>query len=44
MLAAPQWAGAAEQAGTGRRTAAPETHGRRGEIDPEANTDLPWVG
>ena len=44
MLAEPHWAGAAENAGRGRRGATPETHGRRGEIDPDANTDLPWVG
>jgi hypothetical protein len=44
MLAEPHWAGAAEHAAKGRRGSAPETHGRRGELDPEANTDLPWVG
>jgi len=43
MLAEAHWAGAAETAGKGRR-AAPETHGRRGELDPDAKTDLPWVG
>lgn len=44
MLAEPHWAGAAETASKGRRGSTPETHGRRGELDPEANTDLPWVG
>lgn len=44
MLAEPHWAGAAETASKGRKGATPETHGRRGELDPEANTDLPWVG
>jgi len=44
MLAEAQWAGAAETAGTGRRATTPEPHGRRGELDPDAKTDLPWVG
>lgn len=44
MLAEPHWAGAAEAAGKGRKSTTPETHGRRGEIDPDAKTDLPWVG
>jgi 2-isopropylmalate synthase len=44
MLAEAHWAGAAEDAGKGRRGSTPETHGRRGELDPDANTDLPWVG
>ena len=44
MLAEAHWAGAAEAAGKGRRGTAPETHGRRAEIDPDAKTDLPWVG
>jgi hypothetical protein len=44
MLAEAHWAGAAESAGKGRRSASPEPHGRRGEIDPDAKTDLPWVG
>lgn len=44
MLAEAHWAGAAETAGKGRRSAAPEPHGRRAEIDPDAETDLPWVG
>ena len=42
MLAEEQWAGAAESAGKGRR-GTPETHGRRGELDPEAVDDsAPW--
>ncbi|HEX2625881.1 MAG TPA: alpha-isopropylmalate synthase regulatory domain-containing protein [Candidatus Limnocylindrales bacterium] len=44
MLAEAHWAGAAEAASKGRKGAATETHGRRGELDPDANTDLPWVG
>ena len=44
MLAEAHWAGAAETAGKGRRSASPEPHGRRAEIDPDAKTDLPWVG
>jgi 2-isopropylmalate synthase len=44
ILAEAHWAGAAETAGRGRRAASPEPHGRRGEIDPDAKTDLPWVG
>ena len=44
MLAEPHWSGAAETAGKGRKGAAPEPHGRRAEIDPDAKTDLPWVG
>ena len=44
MLAEAHWEGAAEAAGRGRRAASPEPHGRRGEIDPDAKTDLPWVG
>ena len=43
MLAEDQWAGAAEDAGKGRRRAT-EHHGRRGELDKDAKTDLPWVG
>jgi 2-isopropylmalate synthase len=43
MLAEEHWAGAAESAGQGRRRAA-EHHGRRGELDKDAKTDLPWVG
>ena len=44
MLAEPHWAGAAEAAGRTKRSAAPEPHGRRAELDPDADTDLPWVG
>lgn len=44
MLAEAHWAGAAEAAGTGRRSSSPEPHGRRAELDPDAKTDLPWVG
>jgi LeuA allosteric (dimerisation) domain len=43
MLAEAHWAGAAESAGKGRRRAT-EAHGRRGELDKDAKTDLPWVG
>ena len=43
MLAEDHWAGAAETAGRDRRKG-PETHGRRGELDRDAKTDLPWVG
>jgi hypothetical protein len=43
MLAEPQWAGAAEQAGTDRRRPA-ESHGRRGELDKDVDDSLPWVG
>ena len=42
MLAEPRWAGAAESAGSSRRTA-PEPHGRRAEMDPSATDDgPPW--
>ncbi|MBI2780869.1 MAG: hypothetical protein HYX55_03600 [Chloroflexi bacterium] len=42
MLAEAHWAGAAESAGKSRR-AAPETHGRRAEMDPDATDDgAPW--
>ncbi len=42
MLAEAHWAGAAESAGKGRR-AAPETHGRRAELDRTATDDgAPW--
>ena len=42
MLAEAHWAGAAESAGKSRR-AAPETHGRRAEMDPTAEDDgAPW--
>jgi hypothetical protein len=43
MLAEEHWQGAAEAAGKGRRRT-PEDHGRRGELDKDAKTDLPWVG
>lgn len=42
MLAEAHWAGAAESASKGRR-AAPETHGRRAELDPSASDNgAPW--
>jgi hypothetical protein len=42
MLAEAHWAGAAESAGSGRR-AAPETHGRRAELDDDAaDHGAPW--
>jgi 2-isopropylmalate synthase len=42
MLAEAHWAGAAEAAGKGRRSA-PETHGRRAKLDPSATDDgAPW--
>ena len=43
MLGEAHWAGAAESAGEGRRRGT-ETHGRRAELDKDADTDLPWVG
>jgi 2-isopropylmalate synthase len=43
MLGEAQWAGAAESAGAGRRRPA-EHHGRRGELDKDADDTLPWVG
>jgi len=43
MLAEAHWAGAAETAGEGRGRAA-EHHGRRGELDKDADDPLPWVG
>jgi len=43
MLAEEHWAGAAESAGEGRRGPA-EHHGRRGELDKDADDSLPWVG
>ena len=43
MLGEPHWAGAAETAGRGRKKAAPETHGRRAELDEaEADHGAPW--
>lgn len=41
MLAEAHWAGAAESAGEGRRRAT-EHHGRRGELDKEADHGIPW--
>jgi 2-isopropylmalate synthase len=43
MLAEAHWAGAAETAGKGRRGPA-EHHGRRAELDKDADDSLPWVG
>jgi 2-isopropylmalate synthase len=43
MLSEAHWAGAAESAGKGRKRAA-EDHGRRGELDKDADDSLPWVG
>jgi len=43
MLAEAHWADAPASAGKGRK-APPETHGRRGELDKEADDSLPWVG
>ena len=43
MLGEEHWAGAAETAGEGRRRPA-EHHGRRGELDKDADDSLPWVG
>jgi 2-isopropylmalate synthase len=43
LLAEEHWAGAAEDAGKGKRRS-PEAHGRRGELDKEADDSLPWVG
>ena len=43
MLAEAHWAGAAETAGRGRKKAAPEPHGRRGELDRDVTDDgAPW--
>jgi len=43
MLAEAHWAGAAETAGRGRKKAAPETHGRRGELDRDVTDEgAPW--
>ena len=41
MLAEAHWAGAAESAGKGRRRSA-EPHGRRGELDKDADHEVPW--
>jgi LeuA-like protein with dimerisation domain len=43
LLAEAHWAGAAEQAGKGRRRPA-EHHGRRGQLDKDVDDSLPWVG
>ena len=44
MLAEAHWAGAAETAGRERGADKAEPHGRRAQLDPDAKTDLPWVG
>jgi hypothetical protein len=41
MLAEAHWADAPASAGR-KRKAAPETHGRRGELDRDASDDVPW--
>ena len=41
MLAEAHWAGAAEEAGQDRRKG-PETHGRRGTLDPNEKGAVPW--
>src|SRR5829696_401066 len=43
MLAEEHWEGAAESAGKARRGPT-EHHGRRGELDKDADDSLPWVG
>jgi hypothetical protein len=43
MLAESHWAGAAEEAGKGKRGAT-EHHGRRAELDKDVDDSLPWVG
>ena len=43
MLAEAHWADAPASAGRGRK-AAPESHGRRGELDKDVDDSLPWVG
>jgi 2-isopropylmalate synthase len=43
MLAEAHWADAPSSAGRGRKRA-PETHGRRGHLDKDADDRLPWVG
>jgi hypothetical protein len=43
MLAEAHWAGAAETAGKGKRRQS-EPHGRRGQLDKDADDTLPWVG
>ncbi len=41
MLSEAHWAGAAESAGEDRRKG-PETHGRRGTLDPNEKDSIPW--
>jgi len=43
MLAEAHWADAPLSAGKGRKRA-PEAHGRRGQLDKDADDSLPWVG
>jgi 2-isopropylmalate synthase len=43
MLAEAHWADAPASAGKGRKRA-PESHGRRGKLDKDADDSLPWVG
>ena len=43
MLAEAQWEGVAEEAGKDRGRAT-EHHGRRAELDKDADDSLPWVG
>lgn len=42
MLAEAHWAGAAESAGQGRKAAADEPHGRRGELSRDEPNPVPW--
>ena len=43
MLGEAHWAGAADEAGKGKRGST-EHHGRRAELDKDADDSLPWVG
>jgi len=43
MLAEAHWADAPASAGKERKRA-PEAHGRRGQLDKDADDSLPWVG
>ena len=43
ILAESHWADAPASAGR-RRKSAPEAHGRRGQLDKDADDKLPWVG
>jgi hypothetical protein len=43
MLAEAHWADAPASAGKGRK-GAPESHGRRGQLDKDVDDSLPWVG